>query len=277
MKPDYVFALLDRGYLLYRRGQIEEGLADIERAIEVKPDFSRAYLDRASIYEFLRDWEKADRDLATARRLDPQNANAWYRSGVFYFLRGQLTEAEAALSRAIKLKGPGEVATRYHRRGIVRLARGQYADAIRDFEESLRRRTEGRIYPALMRWLALHLAGEPLDRTEFAQQLHASADRPWLAAVGAYYLGEAKAEEALALAATPEAQCETRFYLGAYALGVGDKEDAIDHFRAAVATGAHLYMEYGLAKILIQRMEASAGNHDGETGGDAMKKGEGNG
>ncbi len=264
VNPRYHWALNNLGYVLYfYKKDPRQGLTYIEKALEIDPKNFWAYLNRAAIYESLKKWEAAEEDYRYADELclsyPPLKKNApliAYRQGIFLFRRGRLDKAAKLLTRAIDLSAAKERGIRLHRRGIVHLARRRYADAVRDFTDSIRLRTEGVIYPALMRWLAQRLSGRPAEPRELAKNLNPPADKPWLAAVGSLYLGEAKAEEAMRLATTPEAKCEVSFYLGAHALATGKPEAARRRLRRAVNTGVHLYMEYSLAQIFLQSISA---------------------
>jgi hypothetical protein len=54
------------------------------------------------------------------------------------------------------------------------------------------------------------------------------------------------------------AQCATRYFAGMAALGRGERERAISHFREAVATGAHWRQEYQWSRAFLIRMEQDA-------------------
>lgn len=278
VKPDYLWSLNNRGYLLYKEKDLPlEGLRDIERALAIveekrargialTPQEERAHfwshMDRAAIYEYLGRPEEAEKDYRWARTADPQNPQVWHRTGVFLFRQGDLQGAEEAFTQAIRLFSEESNPYRsYHCRGVVRLARLAYADAVSDFEEALRLRTEGRVYSCLMRWIALKMGGmEEPDRAHFERHLDAPPDSPWMAALGSYYLHEVKAEDVLALAKTPKALCEVEFYLGAYALAEGDRERAIRHFRRTLQTQVHLFLEYAVAKVFLKRLTADSGD-----------------
>jgi tetratricopeptide (TPR) repeat protein/tRNA A-37 threonylcarbamoyl transferase component Bud32 len=253
INPSYKWALKNRGYALYQfKKKPQEGLADVETALRIDPEYLWAYMDRAAIYEHLKRYGEAEKDYNWAHDLAPQDPSIWYRKGLFYFTQGLLDEADQALSQSIRLSAAKDLPVRIHRRGIVRLAARKYGLATADFDQSIRLRDSGWIYPALMRWLSLKLAGKPIDREDFESHLDAPGEKPWLAALGSHFLGEAKPEEALELAVTPEAKCETRFYLGAKALGEGDREGAALQFRECLKTDVHLYMEYNLAQIMLK-------------------------
>lgn len=269
VNPAYGAGLNNLGYMLYKDlGRPEEGKHYLDRLLAEDPRDFWGYMNRGAIYEGLGQPEKAGADYDAALKLKPESHLVHYRLGVFLLGQGRLADSETAFTRAIELmreEPEQDRAIRYHRRGIVRLARGRYADAISDFDTSLRMRSEGMIYPALMRWLALRFDGIPIDREDFERRLEAPKNKPWLAAVGSYFLDEEQTatpeerasllEVTLAQAPTPEAKCEAHFYIGAHALALGRTQQARHHLQAALDTNVGLYIEHALAGILLQRLE----------------------
>ncbi len=267
--PRYKWALNQLGYALYRyRNEPLDGLTYVERAIEEDPDYVWAHMNKGAICDYLKRYDEAERAYERAAALSPEDPDILYRRGLFLFRRRRFGGAEAALTKALAqtLGGAGTAnqerrAQAYHRRGIVRLARNlregrtDHANAVHDFEDSIRLRRQAHVYPALMRWLALTLSkGEPIDHEQFGRQLQAPEDKPWLSALGSLYLGEADEAEVLRLAKTPAALCETHFYLGAFAFANGRTGVAARHFQQALATDFHLYMEYTLAEVFLGQL-----------------------
>lgn len=276
--PNFLWSLRNRGYLLYReKKNTAAALADINRAITLAPEKAWSYIDRGTVYEGNHEHEKALADYQRALQIEPHNALILYRLGVSSFYQRQLPDAEKYFSDAIKDNTDEDNSTMYHRRGVVFFAQEKYADATTDFENALlvRQRVEPQkmIYPALMRFLALKLSGQPVDVNDFGKQLNAPTDKAWLTALGSFYLGEANENDVLRLAGdvsvgteklspeqnhqraqkNAEAICEARFYLGAFFMAHHEPEKARAHFTAAVATNVHLYMEYTLAKIWLEK------------------------
>jgi serine/threonine-protein kinase len=286
VKPDFLWALRNRGYLLYKeKNQPERALADLNLAIALAPQLAWSYMDRGAVYEGVGDYEKADADYERARTLEPENPRILYRFGVLRFYQTQFAAAEKFFGAALNYAGDADDAPTYYRRGLARLALGNYADAISDFEQTLDRYRQNdatpneMIYPALMRFLAFKLWGQPLDKNDFGAQLKAPNDKPWLTAAGSYYLGEATAGDVLTLAGDPfaggsanvyrgapaqkallltaanlRAVCEARFYLGAYNLAVGDRTSAAEHLQAGADTGMRSYFEHVLCDYFLRKL-----------------------
>lgn len=256
--PSYKLALQHRGYALFKyKNLYEESLRDIEAALEIDPKYVTVIMDRAAIHEKLQKYDLAEKDYESIREIHPRHPNLDYRLGILHLYTGELAKSEAAFDKSIDLaSGPASLGVRHHRRGIIRFLRNDYPGAVEDFDKSLALRTSGKIYPALMRYLAQIRLGEKPDQEAFAKMVDVGAGEPWLAAVASVYLGDDPFGEdrAMRMASTPEAVCETGFYLGARAWVRGETVNALYFLDKSVNSGEHLYMEYSMAKILSQRL-----------------------
>ncbi len=262
--PNYKLAFEHRGYALFKhKNQLEEGLKDIEAAIAIDPHYTVAILDRAAIRETQGKFDLAEKDYELVREIQPDNRNVDYRLGILYLYTNDLAKSEEAFDRAVDMApGQGAKAVRLHRRGIIRFLRGNYQGAVEDFDQSLALRTDGKVYPALMRWLALSRLGTPPTAEEFGKQLDIGPDKPWLAVVASIYLGDDPfgEDQALMLADTPEALCETGFYLGARAWVRGETVNALAYFKQSLDSGVHLFMEHSMSRILAERLTVQKEN-----------------
>jgi tetratricopeptide (TPR) repeat protein len=60
----------ERGIFAYRAGELDNAIADFDRAIALDPKFTAAYIDRGIVLYRLRKFEKAFADIAQARRVE---------------------------------------------------------------------------------------------------------------------------------------------------------------------------------------------------------------
>ena len=67
LKPDYAHAYNNRGAVYRDRGDYRRAIVDYTKAIELKPDLAGAYHNRGEAWLNLREWEKGEKDLMTAR------------------------------------------------------------------------------------------------------------------------------------------------------------------------------------------------------------------
>jgi len=60
----------ERGISAYRSGDLDNAIADFDRAIQLDPKFTAAYIDRGIVLYRLRKFEKAFADIAQAKRIE---------------------------------------------------------------------------------------------------------------------------------------------------------------------------------------------------------------
>jgi tetratricopeptide (TPR) repeat protein len=141
-----------------RRREYDSSLAELNRAIEVEPDFAEAYALRGKVRiakrsrdaayadidnrlkEFFEsgDWEKSTNsifvDLNEAVRLDHGLVEGYLYRGAEYRLKRDFDRAIADLSEAIRLDP--NLATAHLERGRVHLAKNEFDRAIEDFKKA---------------------------------------------------------------------------------------------------------------------------------------------
>lgn len=137
--PDAYSSYLKGNYFWSKRGfATEKAYEHFRKAIELDPNFAEAYAGLANLYAtqakwaeaemfaqkaleldeslaelhatsaFIKmfrywDWEGAETALDRAIELNPDSANAHHWKGVYFSLRGRLSEAKAAMHRALQL------------------------------------------------------------------------------------------------------------------------------------------------------------------------------
>jgi len=68
--PPDARAFRERGIFAYRAGELDNAIADFDRAIQLDPKFTAAYIDRSIVLYRLRKFEKAFADIAQAKRIE---------------------------------------------------------------------------------------------------------------------------------------------------------------------------------------------------------------
>jgi tetratricopeptide (TPR) repeat protein len=112
----------------------EEKVRCFDKAIELRPDYVEALMERAEAHSFKHEERKAVEDLDEVIRLKPDYADAFVRRGV---ARGWKTkEALADFDEAIRLEPDNAQAHFY--RGVGHKERGERDQAIEDFNEAIR-------------------------------------------------------------------------------------------------------------------------------------------
>lgn len=136
LKPDYFWALARRGETFRIQKQFEQALIDFDHAIELSPTYSWALAHRGATYRLMGCHEKALHDLS--RALDLDHRYAWtlvHRADVYVATRQYdkaLADADAAIGidAAIIPYWQGE-------RGLILNFLGRYVETVVGCEQAL--------------------------------------------------------------------------------------------------------------------------------------------
>lgn len=134
--PDEAAAALDRADQLRAQGFREQALIELERAIEINPSLTTAYVGIGDIHREVGDYVAAERSYSTAAQLEPQNFDAQYRHGLTLHLLNRVADAVRAYLRALAVQ-PGDfdanlnVASAYLQLGEPRQALAYAERAVR--------------------------------------------------------------------------------------------------------------------------------------------------
>ncbi len=119
---------------------LDEQIAGCTRAIESGKYHGRnlawAYINRGSVYDYKRDFDRAIRDYNEAIRLDPDAAVAYQDRAASYRNMGHFDRALADLDHALRLD-PNSAPTLMSR-GVIYFKLGATARAIVDYDASLK-------------------------------------------------------------------------------------------------------------------------------------------
>ncbi len=74
LDPDYAKAYLNRGYAYDGLGQHQRAIEDFDKAIQLEPDDAVAYNNRGAAYYYLGQYQRAIEDYDKAIQLDPDYA-----------------------------------------------------------------------------------------------------------------------------------------------------------------------------------------------------------
>ena len=203
--PNHVHVHINLGILKVRAGEIEEGIALVERAVELSPYralaqhyLARVYgsqqrvaeareaslraadLDRrngeyqlraAHSLEKAGDFEAALAYLERVSEHDPLYWRRLFLEGIAYQALGEPRNAEDRFARALELE-PGDAWSHYHL-GLARMTLGNLPDAIASFE----RVVEGDEGPIALAHQRLSLCHATLGNAEAAKRHARAAER----------------------------------------------------------------------------------------------------
>lgn len=141
LKPEFVAAYLNRGLVYMKKENYEHAIADQKKAIDIKPDNPDAYFNLGMIYNQKKDFDLAIKRFTKAIELYPDFAGAYNHRGVVF--RDKQSDYERAIedfTKAIELK-PEFIGEVYNNRGIAYRKKGDYEQAIEDHTEAIRLNT----------------------------------------------------------------------------------------------------------------------------------------
>jgi tetratricopeptide (TPR) repeat protein len=116
------------------KGNYQEALKMVNKAIELDPKQSYFLNNRGFVYLSLKEMEKAEADINESISSDPYNAWAYRNKGVFYLMKGDYPSAERLLKQSIDMDN--FVDKIYFYLGMAYLKNGKTALACTSFKKS---------------------------------------------------------------------------------------------------------------------------------------------
>ena len=104
LDPTNESAFLHRAIANYKIGRVDEALYNINRSITIQPDNSRAIAFRATVYQTMKDYDRAVADLADAARRDGSNPDYLVAEGGIEEERGNFSKAADLYAVALTIK-----------------------------------------------------------------------------------------------------------------------------------------------------------------------------
>src|ERR1700679_2993310 len=91
----------NNGIADFGKGDFKTAITDFDQAINLKPDFEQAYLNRGNAKFKLKDYAGATSDYTKATALNANDDKAWYGLGMTQNISGTKEQAMDAFSKAI--------------------------------------------------------------------------------------------------------------------------------------------------------------------------------
>ena len=113
-----------------KKMNFKDAIQQYNRAIELDPDYEKAYVKRAMSYSKLGDYSHAAEDFDRALVFSEKDAELYYFSGNAHHLQGRNNFALGKQNTAIKLKG--NFLQAYQVRTIIYLELEKYEEALED-------------------------------------------------------------------------------------------------------------------------------------------------
>ena len=117
-------------------------IAELEKAVEAKPDFYNAHFMLANLYIAERRYDDATRALAACARLKENDPALFYSLGASYLNAGKYAEAVGALTTALALDprhadAAAALETAYRNWGAALYQEGEYGQAVAKYGQAL--------------------------------------------------------------------------------------------------------------------------------------------
>ncbi|MFO7665035.1 MAG: tetratricopeptide repeat protein [Desulfobacterales bacterium] len=147
----------DKGNSIMVSGQLQDAITAFSKAIELNPEYARAYSVRGLAYAKADQPQKGINDCNKAIELMPNNAGAYINRGFAYFKSRYYDQAINDVNRAIEINPKSDRA--YQVRGLCHLAEKAYSQAIENFDMAIKLNPNWG-YPYSNRCLAYHMSGK---------------------------------------------------------------------------------------------------------------------
>lgn len=124
------------GYINASLRELDQGVSFFSKAIELKPDYINAYINRGVAYDQLKMYAAAISDYDTVIRLNPDNLTAYNNRGISKANLGQYDDAIKDYNKAIQMHD--KFSAPYGNRGRAKEALGQFSEAMADYNTVIR-------------------------------------------------------------------------------------------------------------------------------------------
>ena len=142
IRPNWAEAYYERGFTYKMAGDANMAVAEYAKAIDINPKYARAYIDRGYARNDLGDSKGALNDFDTGIEIDPTDVQAYFFRGV---IRNNRLDHAGAIADYTKMIELAPYHPRgYELRGVLLFALGRPAEAERDLTRCLQLNPEDR-------------------------------------------------------------------------------------------------------------------------------------
>ena len=145
-----------RGLAYHQKGEQNRAIEDLNKSLELKPDFGWAYGYRGMAYFKKGELDLAIKDFTKVMALEPNRAelaDAYYHRGLAYANKGEVGLALKDYSRAIELSP--YYAEAHNQRALIYCNTGDFDKAIDDFSQAILGNSVNGYYHRGIVWLRL--------------------------------------------------------------------------------------------------------------------------
>jgi tetratricopeptide (TPR) repeat protein len=130
-------AYFNRAWLYEYKGDMQRALQDYSKAIELDKGMKDAFYNRGVIFTRMKRFEEAVKDFSQVIKLEPSSADAYCNRGTIHFQMGKVDLALDDYNAGLKA-GPEDADLLYNR-ALVYLAKGDKTAAAEDLKKSAQR------------------------------------------------------------------------------------------------------------------------------------------
>jgi tetratricopeptide (TPR) repeat protein len=156
---------LFRGFLSFNRYKTDEAILELNKAIELDPQYAISYSHRADAFRDKRQMNEALADYDKALGLSPKYATAYLNRANLYADNSEFDRAIADYNHALEIEPLNVLA--YYNRGNTYAKHGRYEQAIADYKALL---VINPFYPHA--YVRMGLTYEKIDRTKDALSIY---------------------------------------------------------------------------------------------------------
>jgi tetratricopeptide (TPR) repeat protein len=127
-----------------KKMNFRDAIEQYTNAIELDPDYDKAYIQRAIAYTKIEDYEKAATDFDRAIVFNEKDPELYYYSGMACHLQGKNSEAFSKLSKAVEMKN--NFLEAFQIRSEVLMDLGRYQEALDDCQRCLKLKEDEKGY-----------------------------------------------------------------------------------------------------------------------------------
>jgi tetratricopeptide (TPR) repeat protein/TolB-like protein len=159
-------------------GRQQDAIREFQRAMDLAPGNADAPRRLAEVYNTMGRFNEAEELYLRSTQARPTDWYGYLLLGIFYYQRERYPEAEAALNQA-KALTPDNDLVRIDLGGVYRM-HGRYKEAIEEYQQALRIRSNANTYAALAgAYFYEHRFQEAVSTLETATDLDAKDYRYW--------------------------------------------------------------------------------------------------
>jgi lipoprotein NlpI len=229
---------------------------DFDESMWRNPTVANALYGRGIAHARKGDHDAAIQDFTAAIDVDPTHRLAIYNRGIAHLKKADYGAAIADFDQAVRINP--NAPDSYYMRGRAKFYHGDFAGAATDLEKVVQVRPRD-LYLLLALYLAQsHNSGKADDSlTRLARDVDLI---DWPGGVVSMFLGTTDPRAVLVAASDAESlrprerQCEAYFYIGEYLLLRGSKSEAVEMFKASLASGISDFFESEGAKAELKRL-----------------------